>query len=192
MESVATRFPLAVDERAVSALTEALKKIRFANGYYVDFVRVLRVRRPMPVASIRERSEIHVIAGHILGADDPREQIYARSAAGAFWMSVPVTILFYVRASENMTEIVYRLAKAEILRAILSSPIVDDGGIEYPLQVGPGPFEDVRYPIQAYPLFYEEKPEFAAGAIEIILLASFGPASPYEPEGSASPIFASR
>lgn len=190
---ITSRFPLPVDERAVRALAARLSTIKHANGYYVDVTSVRRYRGAAQLSLVREPSEIHVVCGHFMRSEMPYEIIDRRSAAAQWWSSVPVSILFFLRSSALESEVAYRLMKAEILRCLLSAPIVDGNGVEYPIQVGPDPYDgDVRHEIRIYPLYIEDKPEYACGVMDINLLATFNLDSPYIASAGDSMIFASR
>lgn len=189
--SIATRFPLPVDERAIRALIKRLKEINQKNGYYVDVTQVRRLFAPMQIEQIRNPSEIHVLSGHVMEGGRPlAEFIYRRSAAFQLWLGVPVTILFYAKVPSPLNpDLVYRVFRSEILRAVLQAPIVDDNNKEYPVQVGPGPFEDEGRPVIAQPMYYGENQDWSAGCIELVLLTTFSESSPYLVDAGDTQIF---
>lgn len=181
---IKTAFPLPVDERAIRALTSRLETIKISNGYNIEVNRVRRLLTAAQIDQIKEPPEVHVIPGHaIAGISEMTEVIYQRSSMFEWWMSVPVTILFYAKVPRvgMSAEVIYRLFKADILRAVLSSPIADTNNVEYPVSVRPTIDADgnERYPILCVPLYSTDNNEYAAGAVQLTLLSTFSANSPY-------------
>ena len=188
---LAAKFALPVDERAIRALVARLSSIKYSNGYYVNVLAVRRYRGTAQLDLIRESAEIHVVSGYVMRSDLPYEVVDRRSAAMQWWANVPVSVMFFLRTSQVPVETGYRVMKADIIRCLLNGPIVDSNGFEYPILIGPDPYGgDDRFEMRCYPLYINDKPEYAAGVIELNLLASFNLDSPYLADSGDTMVFA--
>ena len=128
---MAQEFILPVRERAERAIQNRLQQITRDNGYAITVRHVRRLRE------IVERDDdppaIHMVPF-------PTTTDAFSAGPGDLISRVPLTVIYYHRGEDYPAAMICNLFAADIIRALLGEPVVDDssvpfGGHEYPVTI---------------------------------------------------------